>query len=65
MTYIVNMKDESRGRPIQKTKIKILLGKTENFDELMGAAAEEKWRKMATTAVMEVIGGGLWQAQPN
>ena len=65
MTYIVNMKDESRGRPIQKTKIEILLGKTENFDELMAAAAEEKWRKMATIVAMVVIGGGLWQAPPN
>ena len=65
MTSTVDMKDESRGRPIQKTKIEILLGKTENFDELMAAAAEEKWRKMATIVAMVVIGGGLWQAPPN
>ncbi|KAI3982014.1 hypothetical protein MKX01_018920 [Papaver californicum] len=41
-TSTVDMKDESRGRPIQKAKIEILLGKTENFDELMKAAAEER-----------------------
>lgn len=42
MTSTVDMKDESRGRPIQKAKIEIVLGKTENFDELMAAAAEER-----------------------
>ncbi|CAK9183906.1 unnamed protein product [Ilex paraguariensis] len=42
MTSNVDMKDESRGRPISKAKIEILLGKTENFDELMAAAAEER-----------------------
>ncbi|XP_068647954.1 uncharacterized protein At2g34160-like isoform X2 [Aristolochia californica] len=42
MTSTVDMKDESRGRPIQKAKIEILLGKSENFDELMAAAAEER-----------------------
>ncbi|KAJ6798738.1 uncharacterized protein M6B38_275490 [Iris pallida] len=42
MTSTVDMKDESRGRPIQKAKIEILLGKTANFDELMAAAAEER-----------------------
>ncbi|MFQ6651043.1 hypothetical protein Gotur_022496 [Gossypium turneri] len=65
------MKEDSRGRPVQKAKVKdqrisssfflshmtwfmqksysqaekhieILLGKTENFDELMAAAAEER-----------------------
>ncbi|KAJ4958363.1 hypothetical protein NE237_025474 [Protea cynaroides] len=41
-TSTVDMKDESRGRPIQKAKIEIMLGKTENFDELMAAAAEER-----------------------
>ncbi|PIA65619.1 hypothetical protein AQUCO_00100848v1 [Aquilegia coerulea] len=41
-TSTVNMKDESRGRPIQKAKIEILLAKTEDFDELMAAAAEER-----------------------
>ncbi|XP_010254376.1 PREDICTED: uncharacterized protein At2g34160-like [Nelumbo nucifera] len=41
-TSTVDMKDESRGRPIQKAKIEILLAKTENFDDLMAAAAEER-----------------------
>ncbi|KAL5729550.1 hypothetical protein ACHQM5_002485 [Ranunculus cassubicifolius] len=38
-TSTVEMKDEFRGRPSQKAKIEILLGKTENFDDLMAAAA--------------------------
>ncbi|KAG6501289.1 uncharacterized protein At2g34160-like [Zingiber officinale] len=41
-TSTVDITDESRGRPIQKAKIEILLGKTENFDELMAAAAAER-----------------------
>ena len=56
MTSTVDMKDDLRGRPVQKAKIEILLGKTENFDELMAAAAEEKevgdeeqsWRNVAS-----------------
>ncbi|KAK9130720.1 hypothetical protein Sjap_011207 [Stephania japonica] len=42
VTSTVDMKDEFRGRPNQKAKIEILLGKTSNFDELMAAAAEER-----------------------
>ncbi|KAG5564523.1 hypothetical protein RHGRI_000642 [Rhododendron griersonianum] len=42
MTSTVDMKDELRGRPVQKAKIEILLGKTEKFDELMAAAKEER-----------------------
>ncbi|WRX35410.1 hypothetical protein QQP08_027897 [Theobroma cacao] len=42
MTSTVDMKEDSRGRPVQKAKIEILLGKTENFDELMAASAEER-----------------------
>ncbi|XP_057508238.1 uncharacterized protein At2g34160-like [Actinidia eriantha] len=42
MTSTVDMKDESRGRPVQKAKIEIVLGKTEKFDELMAAAAEAR-----------------------
>ncbi|KAF7152388.1 hypothetical protein RHSIM_Rhsim01G0074300 [Rhododendron simsii] len=42
MTSTVDMKDELRGRPVQKAKIEILLGKTEKFDELMAAAREER-----------------------
>uniref|UniRef100_A0A7C8ZXM7 DNA/RNA-binding protein Alba-like domain-containing protein n=1 Tax=Opuntia streptacantha TaxID=393608 RepID=A0A7C8ZXM7_OPUST len=41
VTSTVDIKDDSRGRPVQKAKIEILLGKTENFDKLMAAAAEE------------------------
>ncbi|KAE8710399.1 NHP2-like protein 1-like [Hibiscus syriacus] len=41
-TATVDIKDDPRGHPIQKAKIEILLGKTENFDELMAAAAEER-----------------------
>ncbi|KAK3210868.1 hypothetical protein Dsin_015574 [Dipteronia sinensis] len=41
-TSTVDMKDETRARPVQKAKIEILLGKTANFDELMAAAAEER-----------------------
>jgi len=42
MTSTVDVKDETRSRPIQKAKIEILLSKTEKFDELMAAAAEER-----------------------
>ncbi|KAF0935293.1 hypothetical protein E2562_032008 [Oryza meyeriana var. granulata] len=42
MTSTVDVKDDSRSRPIQKAKIEILLGKTNKFDELMAAAAEER-----------------------
>ncbi|CAN6336429.1 unnamed protein product [Urochloa humidicola] len=40
-TSTVEISDEMRGRPIQKAKIEIVLGKTENFDELMAASAGE------------------------
>ncbi|KAE9588019.1 hypothetical protein Lal_00003125 [Lupinus albus] len=39
MTSTVDIKDDSRGRPVQKAKIEIVLGKTANFDELMATAA--------------------------
>ncbi|CAF2095715.1 unnamed protein product [Brassica rapa] len=42
MTSTVDIKDGSRGRPVQKPKIEITLGKSEKFDELMAAANEEK-----------------------
>uniref|UniRef100_A0A0E0JX15 DNA/RNA-binding protein Alba-like domain-containing protein n=1 Tax=Oryza punctata TaxID=4537 RepID=A0A0E0JX15_ORYPU len=42
MTSTVDVKDDSRSRPIQKAKIEIVLGKTDKFDELMAAAAEER-----------------------
>ncbi|XVF88139.1 hypothetical protein PTKIN_Ptkin19aG0026000 [Pterospermum kingtungense] len=41
MTSTVDMREDSGGRPVQKAKIEILLGKSEKFDELMAAAAEE------------------------
>ncbi|KAB2079527.1 hypothetical protein F383_08228 [Gossypium arboreum] len=41
MTSTIDMREESGGRPVQKAKIEILLGKSEKFDELMAAAAEE------------------------
>ncbi|KAI3947533.1 hypothetical protein MKW92_040209 [Papaver armeniacum] len=39
VTSTVDMKDENKGRLVQKAKIEILLGKTENFDNLMAKAA--------------------------
>eukprot|EP00252_Welwitschia_mirabilis_P017785 TRINITY_DN394_c0_g1_i1.p1 TRINITY_DN394_c0_g1~~TRINITY_DN394_c0_g1_i1.p1 ORF type:complete len:136 (+),score=45.62 TRINITY_DN394_c0_g1_i1:235-642(+) len=42
MTSTVDMKDETRSRPIQKAKIEILLTKSHNFEELMDAATEER-----------------------
>ncbi|XP_022749506.1 uncharacterized protein At2g34160-like [Durio zibethinus] len=41
-TSTIDMREESRGRPVQKVKIEILLGKSEKFDELMAAAAAEE-----------------------
>ncbi|KAE8670976.1 Mitochondrial substrate carrier family protein [Hibiscus syriacus] len=41
-TSIVDMREESGGRPVQKAKIEILQGKSEKFDELMAAAAAEE-----------------------
>ncbi|KAK4764640.1 hypothetical protein SAY86_025730 [Trapa natans] len=42
MTSTVDIKDDSRGRLVQKAKIEIVLGKTANFDELMDSTAEER-----------------------
>ncbi|XP_042398423.1 uncharacterized protein At2g34160-like [Zingiber officinale] len=41
-TSLVEVKDDTRVRPLQKAKIEILLGKTANFDELMAAATNER-----------------------
>ncbi|KAG8045839.1 hypothetical protein GUJ93_ZPchr0008g13644 [Zizania palustris] len=41
-TSTVEINDESRVRPLQKAKIEIVLGKSDTFDELMAAAAEER-----------------------
>ncbi|XP_007030533.2 PREDICTED: uncharacterized protein At2g34160 [Theobroma cacao] len=38
MTSTVGMKDENKGRVVQKAKIEIVLGKSEKFDLLMNAA---------------------------
>ncbi|GMY29329.1 Alba DNA/RNA-binding protein [Fagus crenata] len=40
-TSTVDMREDAGGRPFQKAKIEILLGKSEKFDELMAAAQEE------------------------
>ncbi|XP_051222909.1 uncharacterized protein At2g34160 [Lolium perenne] len=40
-TSTVEINDESRGRPFQKAKIEIELGKSDKFDELMASAAED------------------------
>ncbi|KAF7028515.1 hypothetical protein CFC21_040426 [Triticum aestivum] len=40
-TSTVEINDESRGRPFQKAKIEIELGKSEKFDELMASAAAD------------------------
>ncbi|PON46098.1 DNA/RNA-binding protein Alba-like [Parasponia andersonii] len=37
-TSTVGMKDENKGRLVQKAKIEIVLGKSENFDSLVAAA---------------------------
>ncbi|KAJ7973504.1 Alba DNA/RNA-binding protein [Quillaja saponaria] len=39
LTSTVGMKDENRGRLVQKAKIEIVLGKSEKFDALMNASA--------------------------
>nr|ABK26422.1 unknown [Picea sitchensis] len=42
LTSTVEMKDETRERPIQKAKVEIILTKADKFDELMAAASEER-----------------------
>eukprot|EP00243_Klebsormidium_subtile_P004487 TRINITY_DN18482_c0_g1_i1.p1 TRINITY_DN18482_c0_g1~~TRINITY_DN18482_c0_g1_i1.p1 ORF type:complete len:135 (-),score=36.66 TRINITY_DN18482_c0_g1_i1:411-815(-) len=42
ITSTVDMRDESRGRPIQKAKLEIVLEKSERFEELMAASAGEE-----------------------
>ncbi|CAH9068546.1 unnamed protein product [Cuscuta europaea] len=41
MTSTVDVKDDSRGRPVSKAKIEIMLEKSEKFDEIMAATAEK------------------------
>ncbi|CAL0316609.1 unnamed protein product [Lupinus luteus] len=38
LTSTVGMKDESKGRMVQKAKIEIVLGKSDKFDKLMAPA---------------------------
>lgn len=42
MTSTVDVKEDMRGRPVQKAKIEIVLGKTANFDELMLAGQNDR-----------------------
>ncbi|KAJ8633609.1 hypothetical protein MRB53_026945 [Persea americana] len=42
LTSTVEMKDESKGRIVQKPKIEIVLGKTEKADDPMASAPEEQ-----------------------
>ncbi|TKY61376.1 hypothetical protein E2542_SST11227 [Spatholobus suberectus] len=41
LTSSVSMKDENKGRLVQKAKIEIVLGKSEKFDNLMAPANTE------------------------
>lgn len=41
-TLTVDMRDEPGAPPVPKAKIEIVLGKTDNFDELMAAEAEQR-----------------------
>ncbi|KAF8107228.1 hypothetical protein N665_0124s0025 [Sinapis alba] len=42
LTSTVGMKDENKGKIVQKTKIEIVLAKSDKFDSLMTPAAEEE-----------------------
>ncbi|XP_004495605.1 uncharacterized protein At2g34160-like [Cicer arietinum] len=48
LTSTVGMKDENKGRLVQKAKIEIVLGKSEKFDNLMAPPAT-KTESEATT----------------
>ncbi|XP_023521159.1 uncharacterized protein At2g34160-like isoform X1 [Cucurbita pepo subsp. pepo] len=52
LTSTVGMKDENKGRLVQKAKIEIVLGKSEKFDSLMTAATAVPEAAAATTAVV-------------
>ncbi|GAA0164715.1 hypothetical protein Leryth_000550 [Lithospermum erythrorhizon] len=41
-TLTIDMSNERGGRPIPKAKIEIVMGKTEKFDDLMAAEAEQR-----------------------
>ncbi|QCE07439.1 uncharacterized protein At2g34160-like [Vigna unguiculata] len=40
LTSTVGMKDENKGRLVQKAKIEIVLGKSERFDNLMSSSSK-------------------------
>ncbi|CAI8583175.1 unnamed protein product [Vicia faba] len=48
LTSTVGMKDESKGRLVQKAKIEIVLGKSEKFDNLMAHSAATTKSEAAT-----------------
>ncbi|XP_026450976.1 uncharacterized protein LOC113351144 [Papaver somniferum] len=49
VTSTVDMKDENKGRLVQKAKIEILLGKTENFDNLMAKAVSHNLEMLCSS----------------
>ncbi|CAK8572320.1 unnamed protein product [Lathyrus sativus] len=48
LTSTVGMKDENKGRLVQKAKIEIVLGKSEKFDNLMANSASTNKSEAAT-----------------
>ncbi|CAL5208439.1 unnamed protein product [Lathyrus oleraceus] len=48
LTSTVGMKDENKGRLVQKAKIEIVLGKSEKFDNLMAHSAAANKSEAAT-----------------
>ncbi|KAK2352157.1 hypothetical protein P8452_09040 [Trifolium repens] len=48
LTSTVGMKDENKGRLVQKAKIEIVLGKSEKFDNLMSPTAAAAESEAAT-----------------
>ncbi|GLJ49131.1 hypothetical protein SUGI_1036470 [Cryptomeria japonica] len=42
LTSTIDIRDEARGRPIQKAKVEIILRKSEQFNDLMAAAEERE-----------------------
>ncbi|KAI3906461.1 hypothetical protein MKX01_029076 [Papaver californicum] len=56
VTSTVDMKDENKGRLVQKAKIEIMLGKTENFDNLMAKAAAPVTASSATVSTDVAVG---------
>uniref|UniRef100_A0A9I9CJ48 Alba DNA/RNA-binding protein n=1 Tax=Cucumis melo TaxID=3656 RepID=A0A9I9CJ48_CUCME len=53
LTSTVGMKDENKGRLVQKAKIEIVLGKSEKFDSLMTAATAVPETVVAVAAAGE------------